>query len=658
MAITKLKKIQLIATKSKKQKILGIIQDFGQFQVNAIEENAAPVFTDDMQKLQQIDLDYANTEFAIKTLTPHEEKKGFLPDPVTLTEKELEEKAQKIDFAPIVEACQKEGDITSNANNQIANIKSELAIYDIWKDLPIALENLSGSESSKVIMGIVKTSNLNELLEKLHDISSLLNIEVIHSDKSESAISIVFNREFDKQVKETISDFKFNEVEMPKAEGKMSDYIKNLHSELKNAEKTLEKSEQELKKLAFRLDNLKIAHDYLSWQKEYLETNQRLAHTEKAFAVQGWIPAKKIDDLQKALSNETKEFAIEEIQPEEGEKIPSIIRNSRAMSPFETLTQMYGLPHYKEVDPTPFLSVFFIVFFALCLTDAGYGIVMFAMMALALRFVKMGTGAKKLVRLLMYGGLVTAVIGALFGGWFGFLAEEVPAWMTYTNAAGETMFRFQIVNSVTSPLTVLILALALGYAQILFGIFIKFVHDFRHGDKKEALLDTGTWAFMLSGIAVFILGAADVGPSIIATIGQYWVYLGALILILTQGRASKGIIGKLMNGILSLYGLVGYMSDVLSYSRLLALGLATTIIGLAVNVIVNLFVGIPYIGWLIAAVIFIGGHAFNLVINALGSFIHAGRLQFVEFFGKFIEGGGKEFKPFSKKSKYIFIKNN
>lgn len=141
-------------------------------------------------------------------------------------------------------------------------------------------------------------------------------------------------------------------------------------------------------------------------------------------------------------------------------------------------------------------------------------------------------------------------------------------------------------------------------------------------------------------------------------IGKWWLYLAALGLILTQGRDKKNIVAKLVSGVLSLYGLVSYMSDVLSYSRLLALGLATAIIALAVNVIVNLFIGIPYVGWIFAAVIFVGGHAFNLLINALGSFIHSGRLQFVEFFGKFMEGGGKDFKPFSKKSKYVFIKNN
>lgn len=171
-------------------------------------------------------------------------------------------------------------------------------------------------------------------------------------------------------------------------------------------------------------------------------------------------------------------------------------------------------------------------------------------------------------------------------------------------------------------------------------------------------MDTGSWAFMLTGIGFFIISAAGVLPAPAQTIGQWWVILGAVILILTQGRDKKNPIARVLSGVLSLYGLVSYMSDILSYSRLLALGLATTIIALAVNVIVDLAAGMPYIGWLVAIVIFIGGHVFNLVINTLGSFIHSGRLQFVEFFSKFMEGGGKEFQAFGKKNKYVYLKNN
>ncbi len=406
------------------------------------------------------------------------------------------------------------------------------------------------------------------------------------------------------------------------------------------------------------MDNLKIAHDYVGWQKDKTEAKRKLGATQYSFVIDAWVPAKRMEELSAALEKHTKEYNISKFELEEGEVPPVIIENSKTVWPFETLTRMYGLPRHDELDPTPYLSAFFILFFALCLTDAAYGIIMFALMALALKYMKLGEGVKRLAKLLMYGGIVTFFVGALFGGWFGFEAEKMPEFLTYVNGEGERMFLFQQINSVTNPLIVLILALGLGFVQILFGVYLKFFHAYMHGNKKDAILDTGSWAFMLTGIGFFIIAAAGVLPAPAQTIGQWWVILGALGLVLTQGRDKKNPVAKLLSGVLSLYGLVSYMSDILSYSRLLALGLATTIIALAVNVIVDLAAGMPYIGWLLAIIIFIGGHVFNLVINTLGSFIHSGRLQFVEFFSKFMEGGGKEFQAFGKKNKYVYVKNN
>lgn len=184
------------------------------------------------------------------------------------------------------------------------------------------------------------------------------------------------------------------------------------------------------------------------------------------------------------------------------------------------------------------------------------------------------------------------------------------------------------------------------------------IHTYRTISKKEAILDGGTWTFTLTGIGFFIVASALNFSELATIIGKYWIYAGLVAIVLTQGRSKKGFIGKLLTGTISLYNLVGYLSDVLSYSRLLALGLATTIIGVAVNTISGIVLElIPYVGWIFMIAILIGGHLFNLLINTLGSFIHSGRLQFVEFFGKFLEGGGKDFKPFSKKTKFTLIKN-
>lgn len=663
MAITPVKKIQIAAVAAHKDKILEILQDYASAHIIniVIKDKGHPLEKESNEELQEIrktELDYANIEYVIKMLTPYGKKRGLFSGPITITQEELYEKTAKTDINKIVKTCTDAEDIIALNKTDIIALKNDKILYTPWKNLPIDLRNFEGTVHTKIITGTFKTFLFQRALKELNGLNNLVSIETIHKNEKNCLTAIIFSRELEKEIKQILTEFKFEEMEMPQYPGFMSEYLKTISEKITTCEKTLQEQENKLRKAAKKLDNLRILHDILSWKKDKIETTRKIANTRYSFIINAWIPEISLEKLEKQLAEKTDEFNIIQLNPEEGENPPVLIQNKKSIMPFEILTRMYGLPKHDEVDPTPFLSIFFIIYFALCLTDAAYGIIMFTAMLLALKFLKMNEGVKRLVKLLMYGGITTTIIGTLFGGWFGLEADKVPSFLTYTNESGEKMFLLQKINAITNPLGVMIIALALGYFQLVFGVYIKFIHSFVTGNKKEALLDNGTWAFMLTGIGFYILTMTGIIPSFLQSAGQWWIIVGAIGLILTQGRSNKNPIAKILSGILSLYGLVGYMSDVLSYSRLLALGLATSIIGLAVNVIVGLAINLPYIGWLVAAIIFVGGHSFNLLINALGSFIHAGRLQFVEFFTKFMEGGGTEFQPLTKKSKYILIKNN
>lgn len=660
MAISRLQKIQLIALSKDKNKILGALQNFGMLQINETDEAVALERASEKEReaIQKAELNYANAQYAIKLLSPYGEKRGMLAGPLMLTPEEMEKKAQEFKFNDVVKQCNEIEDALSKAKNELSFLSNEHSAYTPWKNLIVKLENLKGTKSTYAAVGLIKILSYETAKTQLEDLNKLITLEVIKKDEKNVYVVIIYSRELDKDIKKILAEYKFQEAELPSVSGYLKDHLQTIEEKIRDNEKIIHDRESDLKKLATHLEDLKTVHDYLTWQKDKTESARKLGNTEYSFVINGWVPKSKHQQLEETVSKITKDYSISELPLKEDEAPPVMIKNSNIIWPFETLTRMYGLPRHDELDPTPYLSVFFVFFFALCLTDAAYGIIMFAVTALALKYLKLGEGIKRLVKLLMYGGLVTAVVGALFGGWFGLEASKMPEFLTYTAANGEKMFIFQQINSVTNPLAVLILALALGFIQILFGTYLKLYHNYTTGNKKDALLDTGTWAFMLTAIGFYILAAAGVLPSPSQEIGKWLVILGTLGLILTQGRDKKNIIVKVLSGVLSLYGLVSYMSDILSYSRLLALGLATTIIGLAVNVIVELAAGLPYIGWIVAAIIFIGGHLFNLVINTLGSFIHSGRLQFVEFFSKFMEGGGKEFKPFDKKSKYVYVKQD
>ncbi len=640
MAIAKMSKIQIIGISSNKDKILNILQNSAKVEIKEITEEKEELIGQKNKELHEVELEYANVDFAIKLLSKYSKKKGLFAEPITLSVEEVIDKSKAFKHKEIIDECYEIEEKITKATNQISINQNELENFEAWKNLKINLENLKGSDHISTILATIPTANYNEVKEDIKKISSLISIDLVKKTARHAGITIIFSKELEKEIRNTLGKYKFTEPELPDTKGSLAKYMDKLEEEIKDSKKTLKEEASKLKKLAKNLDDLKINNDYLAWEKERLEQEKKLTNTEHSFVATGWAPKKSLPEIEEELNKTTKQYLINEIELEEGEVPPVIIQNNKFLEPFEAVTNIYGLPQSHEMDPTPFLAAYFIVFFAMCLTDAGYGLLMFAVTALALKFIKMAPGMKKLVKLLMYGGIATFIIGGLFGGWFGLTPDQVPESFTYTTDAGEKLFVFQKINSITDPLTVLILSLGIGFFQILMGTYMKLIHGIKE-NAKDAILDTGPWAFMLTGIGFGILAASGVISSDLGVIGKWWVISGAAILVLTQGRKQKSIIAKAISGILSLYNLIGYLSDVLSYARLLALGLATAIIGLAVNIIADLVLGIPYIGWLLMIIVFVGGHLFNLLINSLGSFIHSGRLQFVEFFGKFMEGGGK-----------------
>ena len=335
---------------------------------------------------------------------------------------------------------------------------------------------------------------------------------------------------------------------------------------------------------------------------------------------------------------------MERIQPEEGEEPPIALENSKNIKPFETITRLYGLPGYRELDPTAYLAGFFFVFFGLCLTDVFYGLFIFFLTAFVLHKYRVPSNVRPLVQLLMFGGLASAIIGIFFGGYFGIASDQIPSWARVV----------QIFNPLENPLPIFYLSLGLGFVQIMFGIFLKMLTSIKNGCIKDGILDEGPWLLFFAVLVWLGASTAVENFSGSREIALLALYSTIVLLVVTQGRKEKSVFMQLFKGIIGLYNIVGYFSDVLSYSRLLALGLATSALGFAVNLIAGIVNDmIPYVGFIFATLILVIGHTFNLAINSLGAFIHSARLQFVEFFGKFMTGGGRGFDPFERKQRYI-----
>jgi len=414
--------------------------------------------------------------------------------------------------------------------------------------------------------------------------------------------------------------------------------IKQLLQDLKKQRHNLLQPARQLLKLELEF---KYSYDALLHQQERERAQDQIIFLATSALIAGWLPRKFLRSFQKQLRSAYPSAYLSEVTPQPNERPPVALHNSSAIKPFEAVTDLYGKPAYHDLDPTPFLSLFFLISFGLALSDAGYGFVMATLTALTLKFIPLKRDLKKMIKLLMYTGFSTMVFGALMGSWFSIdLAKFSP------NPLADLLLKLKILDPISQPITLLFVAFAIGLVQLLSARLIKAYDYYRQGRIKEALLDEVSWFTFISLLLAWIYTDNQI---------LLWLTIAnATLLVFTQGRQQKNIFVKFGSGLISLYGLINFMSDTLSYARLLALGLATGIIGLVVNLMADLVShSFPIIGLVLAAVVLIIGHVFNLGINALGAFIHSGRLQFVEFFPKFIEGGGLAYKPLGRVGKYV-----
>jgi V/A-type H+/Na+-transporting ATPase subunit I len=395
------------------------------------------------------------------------------------------------------------------------------------------------------------------------------------------------------------------------------------------------------------LPSLLKARRYMDWLHDKQAAREAMGETVSTVTLLGWVPRKQIPRLERRLQHISPAIAILRIKPEEGEEPPILLRHWPFIAPFVSVTSLYGLPRPTDMDPTPVLSPFFILFFALCLTDAGYGLTLAVIFGVTLWIRKKSVTQSPLLWLLFISGIMSVLVGILFGGYFGLTPEQVPGALTTVTPSGELWFRGQLWNlSQQTGVTFLQnLALVLGLTHLFLGMFLAGFHKWMHGRKIEAF-----WADFSSHILLGVILFRLTAPADLQEVAQYLLYAGIAIMIWGKGYGNPWYLRPIIGLIGLLNFTISMLSNGLSYLRLLALGLVTGAMAMAVNQVAvemgNLFpiwLAIPII-----IIVFLVGHLVSIALNTLGSFIHAGRLQFIEFFSQFFEGGGRPFTPFRR----------
>lgn len=487
--------------------------------------------------------------------------------------------------------------------------------------------SVPNSQAEKFLEFLVKNKFYKKMLQETLGRTFLLLIAM----KTDTQQII----DFLKECKGEIAQYGFENP--PKEE------IKIINGEIKRHEQDIRGFKKELANMSLGIQELKIYHDLLIIERTKLYIKN--GSLDKGFLnyVLFWGQEKEGKVLEKRIKKLSTEIVMIETKPGKDEIAPVLLENSGAVRPFEFVTEIFGLPKNDEIDPTPYLAAFFILFFGICITDAGYGLIMALMTGALLLFFKDIFGKNKLIKLLFYGGISTFIVGVLFGSYFG----AAPA----TLGLG-FLGKLKVIDPIEDTLLFMGIAFFLGYLQLIFAQIVRIISGKRNKNKK-AVLGGIAWGVLFLFGGVLLL---SVKVPVLKTIGLAGVVVSGIGVLLAESAGVKIYLKPLVGGVKMLQGLINTMSDILSYSRLMALGLATAVIALIVNQMASLFSGmIPYVGWLVGVLILIGGHLFNLTINALSGFIHSGRLQFVEFFPKFLEGGGKRLQPARSELKYISV---
>ncbi len=601
---------------------------------------------------RHIDELLSDVRFTVRLLEPLEVNRGsalarMLGDVPVIGFSELAAKADEDKFRAFVADLREKERKATETRAEISRLKGLLAQSLLLNSIKYPLEFFTAG--TEMVGGAVYTlprSFADGFAAKLtSDLGEFVEFQRLpESDKDTvSTFAVLFRKTDLEKVQAVTSEFSAGRLDVPK------DFELTAEEEQKRLTAEIERAEEEETLLCADIsskadEGLEMARyfgDYWSILRDRIESMISGIPTDDVFIWSFWMPKEFCSAVEKTIKpyEELTEFSL--VSPDEGELAPTLLKNPGWSSSMEPLTLMYGTPTYGGVDPTSLMAPFFFLFLGMCFGDAGYGLVLSGVFGYFIVRHSLPATLRKFFIMLTIGMVFSVIVGALTGSWFGDSITAFP----FLSSLVPLKDAVQFLDPMNDPMTLLTISLGLGFVQVIFGLLIAFKNSWKHGEYVEALADNGGWIIFLSGLLLTGLAASGKLAGPISGTAKYIAAAGALILIATQGRTKTNIAGKLFSGVLSLYNVTGYLGDVLSYSRLLALGLGSAAVGMVINLLANLVAGTPYIGIPLAVLIFVVGHLFSIAVNLLGAFIHSLRLQYVEFFGKFYDANGKDFTP-------------
>lgn len=666
MSIVKMKRLRLIGMRDQRESMLRQLQHLGCVEIDEPGDRSADP---DWASLTRPDTGALNgardartsVENALKALKKYgpKQKGGLLTPRPVITEGELfDDEAYRTGLADAGQLVALERKISALYAEQNKLRTQKLALAP-WLALDIPLETASTEEVTVQFGTVAASTDLDALDGALGAATDLYELIRAGADNELNYLVLLCHRSGAEACQEVLKEYGFSRSSLRGWTGTAAENDRRLDDQLAAAGRELEATIAQVGEYAPRKGALEQCLDRTAQEIAREEARCRLLDSSAAFFLEGWVPVPDEEKMAEALSRYDCCWETRDPDPEDYPVVPVKLKNNRFTEPLTTITEMYSLPAYNGVDPNGLMMPFYVFFFGFMFADLGYGLILAGICAFINHRVRPKGGFGQLIRLMIMCGLSSAVIGFFTGGFFsdfliqftGMLGLPQPVIPFLSVPDGVTGVPGPLLNVMGDPMTVLVFSLAVGLVQILVGMAVKFWMLCRDGKVVDAILDVGTWWVIFAGIALFALGIGNVaGFPVVLIIG--------CLMLLGQGRSAKGfgrvtaVIGAVYNGV------TGYFGDVLSYSRLMVMMLAGSVIGQVFNILGAMPGGglPPVIGIPIFFVIFIVGHAFNIGLNVIGTYVHTSRLQYLEFFKQFYQEGGRPWRPLNIATTYVDIK--
>ena len=656
MAISQMEKVSLVFPKESLDAVLLALQASQIVQVREISQltDWQDAFAQNQVQLPQIHLEskkgllsgdealsylsrrQQSLEMTIEKLNRYLPKEGLLkslrrPD-FTLSFNELENFGQGHVAEKLLETINAKIDRVQLLERQLAESQTEIDRLSNWRDLEVSPKELERFEFIKAIVGSVPKTADDGFYHKLKD-DPYITCQDVFNSELEYGVIIFYEAKQDIPLQDYgFVAFDYDEPILPATK------ITQLKEKSQKLEREKASLIAELQDSGQALQDLQVQTDYVLGLYSRQKVKYNLASTKHLIALEGWVQAEEVADLKAEIAQQfgdsvfVQEFEVEE---DDWDQVPIKLKNHPLIEPFELVTEMYALPKYYEKDPTPILAPFYFTIFGMMVADLGYGLFMVIATALALKCFNLSKGTRRFIKFFNILGVAVSLWGIVYGSFFGFTLPLV------------------LISTTTDVMTILMLSVAFGFVTVIVGLLLGGIQRLRMKDYGEAYNSGFAWCLILIGILLIALGTMMPGMGVLRTIGAVLAIANAVGIVAVSIFQAKSLVG-LGTGLYNLYNISGYVGDLVSFTRLMALGLSGASIGSAFNLIVNIFP--PVARFSIGIVIFILLHAINIFLSLLSGYVHGARLMFVEFFGKFYEGGGKAFQPLKSAEKYVKIR--